>query len=242
MTDEPVQNNLDHLTADENGDEVVAAVKDADAKPRKKSTAQLRKINAAKVAKWRAKQKVENSRIEVKEYKLSALMNSAQRAALTLPEVAEELKMLRDLMFQTIVYVGDCGINPYERTHYSDTSESDWARGVREGREKHVAENKKRERDAQRYKETHQTVLTANGHVSYAQSTALNKAAAQRHAEEDARESGKPVPVATGFRVIPADEIDFYKYAPEEIKAYLAAKRGGRYTVARKEINKRAAH
>jgi hypothetical protein len=121
----------------------------------------------------------------------------------------------------------DGGVNPYEPTH-SDISESAWAKGVREGREKHIAENKKREREELRYRETHQTVMSPNGRISYAQSEALNKAAAQRHAEEDARESGRPAPVATGFRVIPATETNFSNYSAEEIKAYLAAKRGGR--------------
>jgi hypothetical protein len=49
----------------------------------------------------------------------------------------------------------------------------------------------------------------------------------QGQAAEDARSAGKPAPVAKTFRVIPADEKDFSKYEPEEIKAYLARKKSG---------------
>jgi hypothetical protein len=121
----------------------------------------------------------------------------------------------------------DGGIRPFEQTQYTDTSESSWARDIREGREKHVAENKKRERDAERYKQTHQTVLSPNGRTNYAESNRLNEEARQRHLAEDARESGRPVPVATGFRVIPAGTTDFSPYSAEEIKSYLARNKGG---------------
>lgn len=122
----------------------------------------------------------------------------------------------------------DAGISSYQRegTH-ADTSESGWARDIRLGREANASRLATKKRDEQRYRETHQTVMTANGRISYTQSEVLNKAAAQRHAEEDARESGRPVTVAKGFRVIPADETDFSKYEPEELKAHLARKKSG---------------
>jgi len=78
-----------------------------------------------------------------------------------------------------------------------------------------------------RFRETHQIIQGLNGRANYAQSEALNKAAAQRHAEEDACESGRPVTVAKSFRVIPADETDFSKYEPDELKAHLARKKSG---------------
>ena len=112
-------------------------------------------------------------------------------------------------------------------TQHSDTSESGWARDIRLGKEANASRLAAKKREEEHFRETHQTVMTANGRISYAQSEAVNKAAAQRHVEEDARESGKPVSVATGFRVIPADETDFSKYKPEEIKAYLAKQKGG---------------
>jgi hypothetical protein len=121
----------------------------------------------------------------------------------------------------------DGGINPYEPTHYSDTSETSWGKEIRQGREANALRLATKKRDEQRYRETHQTVVSPNGRTSYAQSEALNKAAAQRHAEEDARESGNPVATAIGFRVIPAGETDFSKYSPEELKAYLARKKNG---------------
>jgi hypothetical protein len=125
----------------------------------------------------------------------------------------------------------DGGINPYVRegTH-ADTSERSFARDVREGREKHVADNIRRERDALRYKETHQTVLSPNGRTNYAESNRLNDEARKRHAEEDTRESGKPVQV-TGFRVIPDNGTNFRgpaeaPYTPAELSAYLARRKG----------------
>jgi hypothetical protein len=125
----------------------------------------------------------------------------------------------------------DGGIAPYERegTH-ADTGESSWARDIREGREKHVADNKKRERDEQRYRETHQTVMTANGRISYAQSEAVNKAAALRHAQEDSLESGRPITVATGPRSIPSSETDpnyqawLRTASADDIKIFLSRK------------------
>jgi len=69
--------------------------------------------------------------------------------------------------------------------------------------------------------------MTANGRISYAQSEAVNKAAAFRHAQEDALEVGRPAPVATGFSVIPAGTTDFSPYSPDELKAYLAKLKGG---------------
>jgi hypothetical protein len=55
----------------------------------------------------------------------------------------------------------------------------------------------------------------------------LNEQARQRHLAEDARESGKPMPVAKSFRVIPANETDFKKYTVEELQAHLAKRKGG---------------
>ena len=121
----------------------------------------------------------------------------------------------------------DGGINPYEPTQHSDTSETGWAHDIRLGKEANASRLATKKRDEQRFRETHQTVMTANGRISYAQSEAANKAAALRHAQEDALESGRPVAVATGFRVIPADETDFSKYTPAELKTYLAKQKGG---------------
>jgi hypothetical protein len=120
----------------------------------------------------------------------------------------------------------DGGITPHQKTH-SDTSETSFARDVREGREKHVADNKKRELDALRYKETHQTVISPNGRTNYAESNRLNEQARQRHLAEDARESGRPIPVQTRFRVIPPGTTDFTPYSPDELKAHLAKNKGG---------------
>lgn len=125
----------------------------------------------------------------------------------------------------------DAGISSYERegTH-ADTGESSWARDIREGREAHAARNKKRERDEQRYRETHQTVMTANGRISCAQSEAVNKAAALRHAQEDSLESGRPITVATGPRSIPSSETDpnyqawLRTASADDIKIFLSRK------------------
>jgi hypothetical protein len=116
----------------------------------------------------------------------------------------------------------DGGVKPFEPSQYSDTSESSWAKEIREGREAHAAQNKKRERDDLRYKETHQTVMTANGRISYAQSEALNKAAAQRHAEEDFRESGKPAAVSQPQRIpLHATPQDLKNYDREQIREWM---------------------
>jgi hypothetical protein len=108
----------------------------------------------------------------------------------------------------------DAGISSYVRegTH-ADTSESSWARDIREGREKHVADNKKRERDDQRRRETSQVVLSPNGRQNFAASNALNDEARKRHAEQDARESGKPA-VATQPQRIPLHA------TPQDLKSY----------------------
>jgi hypothetical protein len=125
------------------------------------------------------------------------------------------------------------GVPRYEGTQYTDRAngiESSWAKDVREGREKHVADNKKRERDAQRYKETHQTVLSPNGRTNYAESNRLNEDARQRHLAEDARESGRPIPVQTGPRSIPSSETDpnyqawLRTASADEIKIFLSRK------------------
>jgi hypothetical protein len=126
------------------------------------------------------------------------------------------------------------GVPRYEGTQYTDRAngiESSWAKDVREGREAHVQRNKQRERDAQRYKESHQTVLSPNGRTNYAESNRLNEQARQRHLAEDARESGRPAPVATGFRIIPDGETNFKgpaeaPYTSAELSAYLARRKG----------------
>jgi hypothetical protein len=120
----------------------------------------------------------------------------------------------------------DGGITPHQKTH-SDKSETTFARDVREGREKHVADNIRRERDALRYTETHQTVISPSGRTNYAAQNTLNEEARQRHLAEDARESGRPIPVQTGFRVIPEGTTDFTPYSPDELKAHLAKHKGG---------------
>ena len=125
----------------------------------------------------------------------------------------------------------DGGITPFEPTH-SDTTETNWAREIREGKEANANRLAAQKKAAERWTETHQVIQGPNGRISYAQSEALNKAAAQRHAEEDARESGKPVRVPTGFRIIPDNETNFSgpaqaPYTSAELSAYLARRKGG---------------
>jgi hypothetical protein len=120
----------------------------------------------------------------------------------------------------------DGGIPTHRDTH-TDTSESGWARDIRAGQAANAARLANKKRDDERFRELHQVVMSPNGRVSHAETEALRKAAAQRHAEENARESGRPVAAATGFRVIGDGETDFSKYQPEEIKAYLARKKSG---------------
>jgi hypothetical protein len=122
----------------------------------------------------------------------------------------------------------DGGINPYQPTQYNDAAngiESSWAKDVRLGKEKAAAQLAAKAKADLRFRETHQTVQGPNGRTSYAQSEALNRAAAQRHAEED-RAAGRPAPVAKSFRVIPQGTTDFTGYSAEELKAYLARSKG----------------
>jgi hypothetical protein len=124
----------------------------------------------------------------------------------------------------------DGGINPYQPTQYNDNAngiESSWAKEIREGKEKNAARITAKAKANLRFRETHQIVQGPNGRVSYAQSEALNKAAAQRHAEEDARAAGRPAPVVKSFRVIPEGTTDFTPYSPEELKAHLSKRKGG---------------
>jgi hypothetical protein len=113
----------------------------------------------------------------------------------------------------------------YTPTIHSDRAngiESSFARDIREGREKHVADNIRRERDAQRYKETHQTRVSPSGRTDYAESNRLNDEARRRHAEEDARESGKPA-VGTQPQRIPlhATPQDLKNYDREQIREWM---------------------
>jgi hypothetical protein len=122
----------------------------------------------------------------------------------------------------------DGGVNPYVPTHYNDAAngiESSWAKDVRLGKEKAAAQLAAKAKAAERFRETHQVVQGPTGRQNFAASNELNRLAAQRHAEEDARESGKPVRV-TGFRVIPAGTTDFTGYSAEELKAHLARSKG----------------
>jgi hypothetical protein len=122
----------------------------------------------------------------------------------------------------------DGGINPYQPTQYNDAAngiESSWAKDVRLGKEKAAAQLAAKAKADLRFRETHQTVQGPNGRTSYAQSEALNKAAAQRHAQED-RAAGRPAPVAKSFRVIPEGTTDFTGYSAEELKAHLAKRKG----------------
>lgn len=116
----------------------------------------------------------------------------------------------------------DGGVKPFEPSQYSDTSESSWAKEIREGREAHAQQNKKRERDELRHKETHQTVMTANGRISYAQSEALNAAARRRHAQDDAREFGNPAAVSQPQRIpLHATPQDLKNYDREQIREWM---------------------
>jgi hypothetical protein len=123
----------------------------------------------------------------------------------------------------------DGGINPYQPTQYNDNAngiESDWAKDIRLGKEANAARLAAKAKADLRFRETNQVVQGVNGRQNYAASNALNEEARRRHAAEDARDSGK-VPVATGFRVIPEGTAIFAPYSADEIKAYLAKRKGG---------------
>jgi hypothetical protein len=124
----------------------------------------------------------------------------------------------------------DGGVTPYEQTRHSEIAngvESGWAKDIREGKEKNAARLAAKAKADQRFRDTHQVVQGINGRQNFAASNELNEQARRRHAEEDARESGKPVAAAKAFRVIPAGETDLRKYTVQELQAHLAKQKGG---------------
>jgi hypothetical protein len=110
--------------------------------------------------------------------------------------------------------------------------ESSWTKDIREGKEKNAARLAAKAKADLRFRETNQVVQGINGRQDYAASNALNEEARRRHAAEDAAQSGKPAPVATGFRIIPDGETNFKgpaeaPYTSAELSAYLARRKGG---------------
>lgn len=127
----------------------------------------------------------------------------------------------------------------YEPSIYSDAAagiESDFARKVRESKEKLAAQLAAKDKATKRWAETHQVVQNKiNGRQDFAASETLNDQARRRHLVEDqaeARAAGKKIPVAaTGFRIIPDGETNFKgpadaPYTSAELSAYIARRKG----------------
>jgi hypothetical protein len=58
---------------------------------------------------------------------------------------------------------------PINRNSHSDTSESQWAKDIREGRKANADRLAAQAKKEQRYRETHQSVVSPSGRIDYAQ-------------------------------------------------------------------------